>query len=681
MFYQVKAIRKGVKPPVWRRILVPANITFAQMALLLETVLELPASDQFEFEFFGKKDRIIEWHEEDDAIHNYYYNYLHAPDTFVNGWFQNEPWFTFRLRDSGSRYPEYRVEIEKTGFGIRRNNDKTEEDLGCPVILKEVSKEEDLWTSPYKINETLQKEYAFCETESPDYLCLEELKDRMTKEQGLVICKKPADRRTHYSQSGQAMMQEFADQLKSVFEKKKFVLRDKVGFDDKTQEVKATEEECKEAVEEFRTDMESYLQELKDKEWPMITRGDIRRKEVMLVDQLKAYSKKDILEIAEDAGCKPGKGTKDRLAAAVANELLKPAVMKYRLLDAEEESLDAFEAALLKGCFTPSDDERDLLETISSLCYISEYKNGDMRVPSDVKPVYEALRADGYREYHKKAKWMIHCLNAFRTLYVVGSVGVLYRLYKREKSISADYEAFLSVYREIPDDLNPCTLIGEKVINKAALKNDIYKQIESVQRGDDYYIPAKEEILTISTDGYPSGEAAYGDLYRFFRDHMNCEEDLCRDLCREAFFCLTTGGRLSDYMDHLNEKEIIFESERQVHTFASIFMQVNNNTRMFDLKGHKPVEMRTHEAAGGGKQPTTIIPMSSLAADLLEQGRDSIQAMGFNVDTDAAAADIPVTLFPNGISGEPEVRTKKIYPNDPCPCGSGKKYKKCCGRK
>ena len=23
---------------------------------------------------------------------------------------------------------------------------------------------------------------------------------------------------------------------------------------------------------------------------------------------------------------------------------------------------------------------------------------------------------------------------------------------------------------------------------------------------------------------------------------------------------------------------------------------------------------------------------------------------------------------------------KKIYPNDPCPCGSGRKYKKCCGK-
>lgn len=28
----------------------------------------------------------------------------------------------------------------------------------------------------------------------------------------------------------------------------------------------------------------------------------------------------------------------------------------------------------------------------------------------------------------------------------------------------------------------------------------------------------------------------------------------------------------------------------------------------------------------------------------------------------------------------PVVKEKRIYPNEPCPCGSGKKYKKCCGR-
>ena len=33
-------------------------------------------------------------------------------------------------------------------------------------------------------------------------------------------------------------------------------------------------------------------------------------------------------------------------------------------------------------------------------------------------------------------------------------------------------------------------------------------------------------------------------------------------------------------------------------------------------------------------------------------------------------------------SHAPKVRTeKKVYPNDPCPCGSGLKYKQCCGKK
>ena len=32
-------------------------------------------------------------------------------------------------------------------------------------------------------------------------------------------------------------------------------------------------------------------------------------------------------------------------------------------------------------------------------------------------------------------------------------------------------------------------------------------------------------------------------------------------------------------------------------------------------------------------------------------------------------------------SGTVKRESKKIYPNDTCPCGSGKKYKKCCMRK
>jgi len=33
-----------------------------------------------------------------------------------------------------------------------------------------------------------------------------------------------------------------------------------------------------------------------------------------------------------------------------------------------------------------------------------------------------------------------------------------------------------------------------------------------------------------------------------------------------------------------------------------------------------------------------------------------------------------------GVSKTPVRKKKKVGRNDPCPCGSGKKYKKCCGR-
>jgi len=45
-------------------------------------------------------------------------------------------------------------------------------------------------------------------------------------------------------------------------------------------------------------------------------------------------------------------------------------------------------------------------------------------------------------------------------------------------------------------------------------------------------------------------------------------------------------------------------------------------------------------------------------------------------------AKVTGTNKDNSAVKAPKTRSeKKIYPNDPCPCGSGKKYKQCCGRK
>ena len=98
------------------------------------------------------------------------------------------------------------------------------------------------------------------------------------------------------------------------------------------------------------------------------------------------------------------------------------------------------------------------------------------------------------------------------------------------------------------------------------------------------------------------------------------------------------------------------------------------------MKGHTPLEMRAYAPPEKPGERTKILPMSSDAAKLLEEGRKQLQIMGFDVETNETGTVIPMMSFNNGVSGDMKSGSRKIYPNDPCPCGSGKKFKKCCGR-
>lgn len=76
---------------------------------------------------------------------------------------------------------------------------------------------------------------------------------------------------------------------------------------------------------------------------------------------------------------------------------------------------------------------------------------------------------------------------------------------------------------------------------------------------------------------------------------------------------------------------------------------------------------------------TTISPMNGIAAELLAENSDFMKEFGAKIDMDATATKLPTWTMQGGeIVGR---GTEKIYPNDPCPCGSGKKFKKCCGKR
>ena len=665
LFFQVKAIRKGIKPPRWRRAYVPGNITFAQMAAVLEEILDLPASEWYEFEFFNSKYRFIEWHEEDDKISDFYYTYLNAPDTFVNEWMLQNSWFTFRIRSGHGECPEYRIEIEKALSQIFLGKEK--EPLTYPLILKEISiKEDDCWMGRtiVSINDILREKYFLTERKA-EYLGYVDLKNNILGGQGIRFCREMVNREIHFKYSANFQISRFAEQIGNLLYEE--------GID-----------VSKDGLKKRFENEKSIRQIVPLDNGERISLKDLKRRNPSMEEALMAYTKQDLSDIAEKIGYSLTVAKKEKIVYELARYLLEPQNMRNLLLRASEEELDFFEAAMKRGCFVPSKEEESLLETIYDLCYITEFEDGAVEIPVEVCTVYEILLKNDYRSFHKKAYWLLQCMYCFNWLLAVAPVKILYRMYLKDKNMEKDFSSFMNIWNKIPEALKSSLISDGKVIDKGTLKDNLYLKIQEQQINMDYYIPERQEIIAFDENSYPANEEAYRKLSDFFREDMKLEKSECHELCVEAFRLFSAGGGIKDYLDFFYSKEIGFSSDTQIKKLVDLLTDVNNNTRMFRLKGHKPLEvllqMSPEELYGDYEKPV-IVPMSSVAAQLLETGRDELEKMGVEVDVESNAAEIPVLHFGNGLKGESGREIRKIYPNDPCPCGSGKKYKKCCGRK
>ena len=241
-------------------------------------------------------------------------------------------------------------------------------------------------------------------------------------------------------------------------------------------------------------------------------------------------------------------------------------------------------------------------------------------------------------------------------------------------------EEFREIFTLIPDYLNPSVIRGEWVIYKEVLPQGLYNKIKESQGDLEYYIPEQEEILDYTGHGYPSRDTCCRKVKEFLIKRMKIEEEQTENLMQGIYSRISLGGGPSDVTEIFEEEGIIFPDETTVRDFIALLIELNNSTRMIQNRGWTPSEMTKKRPVLPEGQKPTIVPMSSLAAEQLKQASNELQQMGFTVDLDSGADEVETVFMPDGIAGHTVKGTKKIYPNDPCPCGSGKKYKKCCGK-
>lgn len=367
-------------------------------------------------------------------------------------------------------------------------------------------------------------------------------------------------------------------------------------------------------------------------------------------EYLLSYKKEDLEEKAKEFNITCSGSTKEELAEEIAKYVLSPEGMREIFLQADEWEADAFEAVLDKKCFLAEETDWIKLGWLSDAGYVVSYSDHHAEVPKAVISLYKEINTPEFHKLCRQVSWMRSCQTMLGFIYAIAPLKIVYRMYRRRPDYKVSYDKFLEILKQVPENDNMCIVRDDKMILKTVLRENLYERIEEYQGDREFYMPSPEEVLDYTRHGYPSENPAYKKLENFLRDELHQNEVQITELMYIVFKEFSMDGMLSDIMEEFNSRNIVFTSEKQTEEFAAIMMNVNNNTRMLDFRGYTPNEIaRMSSPEAPSNVMPSIVPMGSIAAT--------------------------PSFIPSNAA------TKKIYPNDPCPCGSGKKYKKCCGRK
>lgn len=127
-------------------------------------------------------------------------------------------------------------------------------------------------------------------------------------------------------------------------------------------------------------------------------------------------------------------------------------------------------------------------------------------------------------------------------------------------------------------------------------------------------------------------------------------------------FNLKVGSAFVSVVEELTEDDrLLFKNKSQADQFAKLYADVFNQTRQWQLQGHTPLEM-SDEIDG------IMFDPEKMDTSLLVAGAQSYSAYSDYYDDEFIQQEPVKNPYRN------------VSRNDPCPCGSGKKFKKCCGR-
>lgn len=416
---------------------------------------------------------------------------------------------------------------------------------------------------------------------------------------------------------------------------------------------------------------------------------------MFLREYLTKYTKEELLDQARSFEIKKCSGLrKADLINRIVDTFCAEEMLRSRLACLTKEQMDLFR----KACISPTAVSVNEVVDAMQLCryWIGYFEDPTDRfcVFEDVAVAFSKIDDKAFQLKQCRKGWLVKCIHFFIQYYGIAPIEVIYEMYRQKVKDSID--EMIGMLWEMPVDIvESCLFTMDKLGMEGWPKeNPLYSEkgifvhlqlfedaefdyLLRQQMDKDFYIPSVQQIDEICRIGYEASSSAYKKLESFFTKKLKFSYEQAVTWCLQVWANSYEGESPSKIINKMTEANIEFE-EKMINELLELLVAAHNNTRMKENRGYKPSEMVRKKSVD--KMPT-IVPASSNAAAILKDAAPQLEAMGVPVDLNGNTDVIQTTMFPSGLNGEPIRVEKKIYPNDPCPCGSGKKYKKCCGKK
>jgi len=170
-------------------------------------------------------------------------------------------------------------------------------------------------------------------------------------------------------------------------------------------------------------------------------------------------------------------------------------------------------------------------------------------------------------------------------------------------------------------------------VHETIMEFDTFDEQLRESKNKPYYIPDKEELLKYTDDFYFEKNKQYKKLLNYVKNNLlNDDEEKAEYLCEDIQGTCEMGFDIQDIFDLFNVRNVNFKDEKQATEVMQLVVELANHTRIWENNGHTPNEIFEKFE----KPNVRPLPDENVGSK------------------------------------------KEVGRNDPCPCGSGKKYKKCC---